>query len=223
MDPQDVSPEKLLAHAAHDLQEPLRGIQTLAEWIEEDAGGALPSESRSHLAKIRALGRRAHVLVDDLLSYSRLSSLERPAEELETTTLVRGIADRLAADTSARFDVEDLPPLQAPRHLVEIVVGSLLENALKHHDRDDPHVRVRAIEDAARRGLVFEDDGPGIPAAHHGRVFHPLETLRPRDEVEGSGMGLALARRAAQLLGGSLELESEGERGTSFVLWLPRS
>ena len=218
MDPDHDTLERFAYLAAHDLKEPLRGMQSLAEWIEEDAGEALPAESRAHLTKLRALGQRAQALLDDLLDYTRLGFQEVAREELDPAPLVRSAAEALGV----RVEVDDLPAVHGSPVLVERIARALVGNAYKHHDRAEPRVRVRALEDGARRGLAFEDDGPGIPSEHRERVFRPLETLRPRDEVEGSGMGLAFARRAARVLGGDVELLASDGRGSTFVLWLPR-
>ena len=98
---------------------------------------------------------------------------------------------------------------------------NLVSNAAKHHDRDGGTIDVTlAIEDGALLATV-KDDGPGIPPEHRERVFEPFKTLKPRDETEGSGMGLAFVRKVAELHGGSIELaESEG-RGSTFVLRWP--
>jgi signal transduction histidine kinase len=101
------------------------------------------------------------------------------------------------------------------------VLRNLVGHALKHHDGPPGKVTVSVEEAGDLLRISVADDGPGIPPEHHDRVFQMFQTLRPRDEVEGSGMGLAIVKKLVQSQGGTIGVESL-ERGTVIRFTWPR-
>ena len=100
--------------------------------------------------------------------------------------------------------------------------SALISNAMKHHDMSDGRLTISSVRKAGRCVITFSDDGPGIPEKYRERVFEVMTTLRPRDEIEGSGMGLALVRKIVDIYGGRISWLSEAEkRGTSIELSFP--
>ncbi|MHA6345741.1 sensor histidine kinase [Roseivivax sp. CAU 1761] len=100
---------------------------------------------------------------------------------------------------------------------------NLVSNAMKHHDGATGRIAVRATRRDGGTRIEVSDDGPGIPLAHQGRIFELFQTLRSRDVVEGSGLGLALVDKLVRELGGTISVHSDPEqrRGTTFRLDLP--
>jgi len=208
--------------ASHDLKAPLRAIGTLARWTEEDAGAQLSAESHDHLKMLRGRVSRMEKLLDDLLQYSRAGRRSAEPEEIDVTTLVHGVLDLIAPAGDFRIEVApDLPSLRAPRAPIQQLFLNLLANSVKHHDRPDGRIRVtgRRVGDVCE--YTVEDDGPGIPPEHRERVFGMFQTLRPRDEVEGSGMGLAIIKKLVEAYGGNVWIEGDEDRGARFVLSIP--
>jgi signal transduction histidine kinase len=209
--------------ASHDLKAPLRDINNLATWIDEDAGAALPASSRKHLTQLLDRVGRMDRLLDDLLAYSRVGRMSAAVED----TTLRAVVDDAVALAGPREGFEIRPPatdlaLRTPRTPLVQVLRNLVDNALKHHDR--PHgtiaIEVQAGDDQLR--FTVADDGPGIPPAFRERVFQPFTTLRPRDRVEGSGMGLAIVKKLVELHGGRIEVEPREGRGTRMTFMWPR-
>ncbi len=101
------------------------------------------------------------------------------------------------------------------------VLYNLINNAIKHHDREEGEIEVDVArtEDGVR--FSVRDDGPGIPAEFHERIFEMFHTLKPRDQVEGSGMGLAVVKKTVERFGGVITVASEGGRGTEFSFTWP--
>ena len=98
-----------------------------------------------------------------------------------------------------------------------------MSNAIKHHDREDGTIRVGYKDGETHHQYYVSDDGPGIPEEYHGRVFEIFRKLKPRDEVEGSGMGLSIVKKLTEALGGKVEILSEdGKRGTTFTVHIPK-
>lgn len=209
--------------ASHDLKAPLRGIANLATWIEEDVGAALPPESRRHLALLRGRVQRMERLLDDLLAYSRIGRVEAAPERLDPAEVVHDVVELLAPPEGFTVRVRGpMPVLVTPRAPFEGVLRNLIHNAIKHHHRERGTVVVSARETGD--GFVqftVADDGPGIAPAYHERIFRLFQTLRPRDEVEGSGMGLAYVKKAVETMGGTVRVESEPGRGAAFRFTWP--
>ena len=206
--------------ASHDLKAPIRAIDSLAAWIEEDAGAALPETSAQHLRLLRGRTARMEGLLDGLLAYSRAGRGEPAAEPVDVAALVAEAVETVTPPQGFDVRVEGDPPaVETARAPLALVVRNLIGNAIKHHDRPDGRVTVAARLDGGRLAVEVADDGPGIAPEYQGRVFEMFQTLRPRDEVEGSGMGLAIVKKTVEARGGEISVASMG-RGTTFrVLW----
>jgi PAS domain S-box-containing protein len=209
--------------ASHDLKAPLRAIDNLAQWITEDAEKILPDDSRRHLQTLRQRVRRLEGLLDDLLDYSRAGRERAPSERVDSAALVAGVVELLAPPPT--FTVTVAPPmplLRAVKTPLEQVFRNLIANAIKHHHRADGRIEVTAHDRGEMWEFIVADDGPGIPAAYHDRIFQMFQTLKPRDEVEGSGIGLAVVRKLVASRGGTITVESAEGQGARFRFTWPK-
>ena len=134
---------------------------------------------------------------------------------VELLALPRG----MAVSTGPR-----MPVLWTARVPLELVLRNLIGNAAKHHDRDHGEIHVEASDRGRYHAFEVRDDGPGIPPEFHERIFGIFQTLKPRDAVEGSGMGLALVKRAVEVKGGGISISSDPScgRGTTFRFTWPK-
>lgn len=209
--------------ASHDLKSPLRGIDQLATWITEDMGDALNSDTQDHLRLMRTRINRMEMLLDDLLAYSRVGRSNDGAVEVNTHDLVKDIFE-LTATTSKQIHLrvaENMPVLHTKKVPLELVFRNLISNAIKHHDKAQGTIEISACSVADGFAFEVKDDGPGVPLEHQQRVFAMFQTLKPRDEIEGSGIGLALVKKAVESMGGTITLESDGQQGCTFrFTWL---
>jgi len=194
--------------ASHDLKAPLRGIENLASWIEEDLADTLTGETRTNMDLLRSRVKRLESLLDDLLAYSRAGRADTVIRDVDTRALVGELATLISPPDG--FVIEgaaSLPSLTTPQAALSQVLQNLMGNAIKHHP--DP-ARGRIWIDAERRGHQYEfrvsDNGPGIPEKYRERVFGMFQTLKPRDEVEGSGMGLAIVKKLVERQAGRVWL-----------------
>ena len=207
--------------ASHDLKAPLRGIDNLAKWIAEDTANILPEKSRGHLQKMQQRVQRMEGLLDDMLRYSRAGRIKGTVEEIATGDLVRETIDMVSPPE--RFTVSvvsEMPTVLSDPAPLRQVFLNLIANAIKHHDRADGRVEVSATDDGEFVEFMVSDDGPGIPTEYHERIFRMFQTLRPRDEVEGSGMGLAVVKKVVESQGGRIGVESADGSGSVFrVTW----
>ncbi|HMQ55446.1 MAG TPA: ATP-binding protein, partial [Anaerolineae bacterium] len=116
----------------------------------------------------------------------------------------------------------ELPQLLTYRTPLELVFRNLLQNAIKHHHRPHGQIQVTARDLGAYIEFTVQDDGPGIDPAYHERVFQLFQTLRPRDEVEGSGIGLAIVKKTVETQGGTISLSSTAGQGAMFRFTWPK-
>jgi len=208
--------------ASHDLKSPLRGIDQLASWVAEDLAGTLDPDTKNHLHLMQNRVKRMEMLLDDLLAYSRAGRSVDEIVEVDSRELVDNIFEMVKPDKPIKLQIlGELPLLKTRKVPLELVLRNLVSNAIKHHDK--PQGRVSVSARAVANGFEFavSDDGPGIAPEHQQRVFGMFQTLKPRDEVEGSGMGLALVKKAVESMGGSVTLESDGHSGCTFRFILP--
>lgn len=203
--------------ASHDLKSPLRGIDQLAIWLQEDSGDTLSANAGEHLRLMHSRIHRMERLLDDLLAYSRIGRSEHELVSVNTRVLVLEIFDLMASTKAIKLVVDDnLPTLQTRKVPLELVFRNLISNAIKHHHRPHGTIHISARQSANEVEFAVKDDGPGIPAEHQTRVFGMFQTLKPRDEVEGSGIGLALVKKAVEATGGKITLESDEKNGCTF-------
>jgi signal transduction histidine kinase len=207
--------------ASHDLKAPLQDVRNLADWIAEDIGAALPERSTRHVALLGDRVRRMERLLDDLLEYSRIGRADGPHEQVSLRDVMAEVVALVHPPPGFRVELQgDSPVISTPRAALEKVLRNLVGNAIKHHDRATGSVVVTARDEGARMSIRVTDDGPGIPAEFQTRVFAMFQTLRPRDEVEGSGMGLTFVKKAVEIHDGEVHIESMG-RGTTVVFDWP--
>lgn len=210
--------------ASHDLKAPLRSVDQLASFIEEDARDYLPEDSLEDLSLIRGRVARLEMLLDGLLEYSQVGRKQGQPSWVDVRKVLDGIEELYTNHedfTIAR--VGPMPSVWAPEPAVDLVLRNMIMNAVKHHDRPNGVVRIEATEEARHITYFIEDDGPGIPAEQADRIFGLFETLRPRDEVEASGIGLSIVRKTMETYGGSIEFVPSKGRGARFALHFSRA
>ena len=210
--------------ASHDLKAPLRAIDNLAGWIAEDLGDDLEGEPRRNLQLLQGRVKRMEGLLDDILEYSRAGRVNGPIVDVDTNLLISDVVDMIHPPAGIAITVPSaMPRLKTAKGPLQQVLGNLIVNAIKHHDRVEGRIEVTAQD----KGRVYEfavaDDGPGIPPEYHERVCQMFQSLKPRDEVEGSGMGLAIVKKLVEARNGSLTIDSrDGARGTTFRFEWPK-
>lgn len=208
--------------SSHDLKSPLRGIDQLATWISEDLGDQIPEETRNHLELMRNRIKRMEMLLDDLLAYSRVGRTNTDIVLVNTHELVNDIFELTASTKKIELRINGtLPVLRTRKVPLELVIRNLISNAIKHHDKSVGLIEISANIDDRYVEFFVKDDGPGIALEHQQRVFGMFQTLKPRDEIEGSGIGLALIKKAVETVGGTVGVESDGQNGCLFRFTWP--
>ena len=209
--------------ASHDLKAPLRGIENLVSWIEEDLQGSLTGDTRTNMELLKSRVHRLESLLDDLLAYSRAGRGGAVIDDVDARALVGELATLVSPPAGFRIEADaGLPTVRIARAPLTQALQNLIGNAIKHHDRPaDGHVWVTGHHGSGILEFTVADDGPGVPAQYRDRVFGMFQTLRPRDEVEGSGMGLAIVKKLVERHGGTIRLgdRSDGRGLAVHVTW----
>jgi hypothetical protein len=214
--------------ASHDLKAPLRGIDTLANFLLEDSAHLLPATSQKHLEMIKGRIQRMEALLNDLLAYARAGRLRYADEWIDLADLLQEAIALLAPLDSVRIEINThIPTLIGERIPLATVCRNLIINAIKHHHRpDEIHIRIHVSEGTGEAAgfvqFAIADNGPGIDPRHHTRIFELLQTLEPRDRVEGSGVGLPMVKKIVETRGGKIWVESTPGAGATFYFTWPK-
>ncbi len=209
--------------ASHDLRTPLRAIRDLVDWTFEDQRHALQPGVASNLTLIRTRADRLSNLLQDLLDYARAGQAVVTPSTIDLESIVRDIGELVDRENSLKLEYRGLRHVQADATPLRTILMNLIANAAKHSDQENVYVSVTTRSIPSGWEMSVQDDGPGIPLRYQEKVFELFKTLQSRDNVEGSGLGLAMVQKLVTHLEGEIELRSnpEQQRGTSFILRIP--
>ena len=217
--------ERFTYTVSHDLKSPLVTIRGFLGYVERNAAEGRADLLREDLARIVTASDRMERLLDELLRLSRIGRFTNPPEEIrlveaaaEAVALLKGRLDAGAVELEM---AADLPVVTADRLRVVELIQNLIDNAIRFMgDQPRPRIRIGARREPDGPVLYVQDNGIGIDPAYHERVFGLFDKLDPR--TEGTGVGLALARRIVEVHGGRTWVESEGRgHGTTVCFTLP--
>ncbi|HWR38414.1 MAG TPA: ATP-binding protein [Patescibacteria group bacterium] len=209
---------------SHDLKAPLRAITHLSAWIEEDIGAAVSEEVRQNMNLLRGRVLRLENLIDGILEYSRIGRVRETTRQCQVGQLLDDIRDDLALPDGFKLVVgPGMPELVTDCVRLQQVFANLIDNAFKHHHRQEGEIRVSVDEQEEWYEFTVSDDGPGISPEFHEKVFALFQVLAPRDKKENTGVGLALVKKIVESQNGTVRLESEAGQGSTFrFTWMKR-
>ena len=223
--------------ASHDLQEPLRKIVVFGERLKEQEGEKLAGESRDFLERMQKAAARMQTLINDLLTFSRVTTKARPFTQVDLAQVAREVITDLEGrieQVKGRVEVGTLPLIDAEALQMRQLFQNLIGNALKFRRPDVPPVVKVAAEiisgPAPEEGetiarkfcrLTVSDNGIGFDEKYLDRIFNVFQRLHSRNEYEGTGMGLAIARKIALFQGGEITAKSKPGEGATFIVTLP--
>lgn len=217
--------EEFSYSVSHDLRAPVRAMRGFAEIILLDHAAGLSQQGRDLLARIMRNGERMDRLIQDLLTYSRISRREIQLEPVSLDKLLREVVLQYPDLRPERADIEvegPLPEVLAHEPSLTQVISNLLSNAVKFvPPQSRPRVRVGCDRNATSARLWFQDNGIGIKPEHQKRLFAMFERVHPDKHYEGTGIGLAIVRKAVERMNGAVGVESDGVSGSKFWFELP--
>jgi hypothetical protein len=208
--------------ASHDLKAPLRGINSVAQWVLEDCEDILPEDSRRHLSQMQDRVQKMDTLLKDLLEYSRVGRIEQPSDLVDLEQIVHSIIDMCDNPDGIRIRlVTPLPRIRTAIAPLKQVIMNLITNAIKYNEKSEQGTIDVSCEDIGERlRISVADNGIGIDPRYHERVFQMYQRVAPT-EVDGSGMGLAMVKKQVEYFGGTVKLDSEVGQGATFTFTWP--
>jgi PAS domain S-box-containing protein len=209
---------------SHDLRAPLRAVDGFSQAVLEDYGPQLPDGCREDLQIIRHGAQKMGELIDDLLTFSRLSRLPLTKSAVDTGNLVRSALEELASQREGRhieIRIADLPPCQADPALVKQVWINLLSNALKYTGkRDNAFVEIGCSRNNGHTVFFVRDNGTGFDMKYANKLFGVFQRLHRAEDYDGTGVGLAIVQRVVHRHGGRVWAESALDHGATFFFTL---
>ncbi len=218
--------ESFVYSVSHDLKAPLRGVEGYSRLLQEDYGGQLDEEGRLFVQNIRSGVARMNELITDLLTYSRMERRKLEPATLDLTALVDQVLQTCAQEIAAQqIEVKNqLPALSVhgDREGILLVLRNLLENAIKFSKHAvHPRIELGASHDDQSVTLWVQDNGIGFDMKYNQRIFEIFERLHRQEDYPGTGIGLALVRKAMERMGGTVWAQSTPGQGATFFLRLP--
>jgi signal transduction histidine kinase len=213
---------------AHDLKAPLRAINGFAHLFEAEMEGQLSPQAREHLARIRNGSLRMATLIDDLLAYSHIDRRGLQSSVVSLPELIDSVLLQYSDEVQRRHvdlsvQIEQLR-LRVDAEGLLLALRNLFENALKYtRERPHPHVKVQARRNDLGVLLSIADNGIGFEMEYHDHIFKIFQRLHRDDQYPGTGIGLALVRKAVERIGGRVWAESRTGEGATFNIQLPKS
>ncbi|HEY0020625.1 MAG TPA: PAS domain-containing protein [Longimicrobium sp.] len=210
--------------ASHDLKAPLRGISNLSQWIEDDLADRFTDDAREQMRLLRGRVTRMEGLIDGILQYSRAGRVQEQPERVDVGALARDVVDLLAPPDGVTVEVQPgMPVLFTERLPMQQVLMNLVGNAIKYGPEGGTRVTVSARDADGGWEFAVADNGPGVPAQYHDRIFGLFQTLESRDKVEGTGIGLSIVKKMVESRGGRVWVESPPGGGATFRFTWPAS
>jgi len=209
--------------ASHDLQEPLRMVSSYTQLLAKRYKDSLDKDANEFIDYAVDGANRMQRLIEDLLSYSRVSSRgKEPVAGDAHSALSEAIANLSTAisESGAVVANDDLPEVRADRTQLAQVFQNLISNAIKFRGEEPPRVHVSAERKGWEWVFAVKDNGMGIEPEYHQRIFTIFQRLHGREEYPGTGIGLALCKRIVERHGGSMWVESEPGKGSTFYFSL---
>lgn len=218
--------------AAHDLQEPLRKIQSFADRVKLKAQDSIPAEALDYLHRVQASAHRMQVLINDLLTYSRVTTKAHPFTPISIEHIIKNVCSDLEIrleQSGGKIFFQDLPEIEADSVQMHQLFLNLLSNGLKFHRPGVPPV-IHISAEIQQKLMGFDgpvctfyvkDNGIGFDEKYLDRIFTIFQRLHGRHEYEGTGIGLAVCRKIVDRHRGFISAQSQLGQGATFIITLP--
>jgi two-component system NtrC family sensor kinase len=208
---------------SHDLRSPLRAIRNYSDFLQEELCNVLNDEQREYFGGLGRALRQGEDLVNDLLDLSRIGRKKVDPQRIETGRFLRELVEGLHLPSDVELLMGDgWPDLAADRTLMEQIFRNLITNAVKFSQSQPKKVELGWLASGEGEVELFvRDNGIGIDPRYHEQIFRMLQRLHNQKEFEGTGIGLAIVRKAVGKMNGTVRLESQPGEGSAFYVKLP--
>lgn len=207
---------------SHDMKSPLRGIANVVNWIEEDHEQELGTKLREYLELIKGRITRAENLIEGLLAYARIDKEHFEQEDVNVNELVNEILEN-NTDKNIEAVATQLPVVHTERVLLFQVFSNIISNAVKYNDKEVLLLHISSRDHTDRYEFHISDNGMGIPEKHYKRIFTIFQTLKEKDSLESTGVGLAIVKKILDSKGQTIKVRSEEGKGSVFSFTWPKA
>jgi PAS domain S-box-containing protein len=211
--------------AAHDLQEPLRKIQAFSDRLKNKYRELLGDDGKDYLDRMLGSAKRMQTLIDDLLSYSRITTQAQPFVPTDLNQVIEDVISDLEIrieNTHGKITHAELPKIDADPSQMRQLLQNILGNALKFHKPETPpEVHVDCEIKNGLCEIRIRDNGIGFDEKYLDRIFTIFQRLHGKSQYEGTGVGLAVVRRIVERHRGQVTAKSALGQGTTFIIQLP--
>lgn len=207
---------------SHDLKAPLRGISTIADWLQTDYSDKLDDEGKKNLNQLKLRAKKMNDLIDGILKYSKAGVAEEAFETVDLAQIVTdGINDLLDRDRLKKIISGTYPKMEYNRILIEQVVQNLLSNAYKYADENRGEIIITGEELEDEWRISVADNGKGIPKPYRKKIFEMFQTLENKNNTDSTGVGLAIVKKIVNGWGGKIWVEEHVDGGAVFRFTVP--
>jgi signal transduction histidine kinase len=208
---------------SHDLKAPLRGIDNVITWIEEDHSTELPPKISEYIQLIKGRLLRAENMIRGILLYARVGKQSLEREYINLNTLLQDITENLVIRPGLKLEIQpDLPEIFSERIPLNQVLSNLISNAIKYHDKPEGYIKVYIRNSDDHYEFFVEDNGPGISKSYHDKIFAIFQTLQERDSFESTGVGLAIVKKILDDRKQEITVTSQPGNGATFSFSWPK-
>jgi PAS domain S-box-containing protein len=211
--------------ASHDLQEPLRKMSSFCSLLAEEYGDKLEGDGQVYIRYVTDGAGRLRTLIQDLLAFSRISSLEADLSRIDANDALALAMENLEGaieEVGAKVTHDDLPDVWAIERQFAQLLQNLIGNSIKYRGETRPKIHIGVHDRTADWEFFVSDNGIGIDREFHERIFGIFKRLHGKEKYGGTGIGLAICMRIVDRLGGKIWVESEEGQGSTFRFTIPK-
>jgi PAS domain S-box-containing protein len=210
--------------ASHDLQEPLRKIQSFCDMVVRSNLDRIDEKGKDYLARMQQAAKRMQQLLKDLLSYSRVATQPEPFKPVDMKAIITEAAEvfeyKVRKD-GGKIEISEMPVIEADSSQMTRLFQNLISNAVKYASPQRLLIRIYSDKDDSFCRIYVEDNGIGFEEKYLDRIFSPFQRLHGRNEFSGTGMGLAICRKIVERHSGTITAKSSPGKGSTFIVTLP--
>ncbi len=208
--------EQFIYSVSHDVKAPLRAIANLTSWIEEEIGSKNSETLNENITLLKGRVMRTQKMLEGITDFSRASTIYETDHPFKPQELIQQVINALEIPRGFKVQADNsMPEISNGKNKLKQIFNHLVINAIRHHDKNKGLIRISCLDLEDMIQFTVTDDGPGIPAAHHQTVFELFQTLRPKDETDTVGAGLAIVRKIIDSMGGKIWIDDTVKTGTT--------
>lgn len=208
---------------SHDLKAPLRGVNSIAEWIATDYADKLDEQGKKYLAMLKTRMEKMNDLINGVLEYSRAGKRQEQRLRIDLNKLAADVIELLSIKRNVNVTIETpLPMIEYEPNQIKEVFQNLLSNAVKFMDKEAGQISIACQESDGYWVLSVADNGPGIDEKYFEKIFQMFQTLAPKDKTDSTGIGLTIVKKIIEKNKGKVWVQSQPGNGSTFYFTIPK-